>query len=339
MLVTFTAIATAVCLALAVPFVPAITWALALSVVAHPIHEWIHTRLPRKPELASALATGVVAIGLLAPIVLIVQQLAMQTSTGLGQIQAMVESGELKKKLENDPRAAAVTQWIEANVDPKKEIEGLSGAFKQSVGRWIQGTVWTAMQLLITVFLLYYLFRDRVTALKALKSYLPLSGRESDRVLDRIRSMIHATIFGTLTVACLQGVLGGLMFWILGVPGALLWGAVMAIFAIIPVVGTFIVWLPAAAYLAAQGSWGKALILVIWGALAVSLIDNLLYPILVGQEIRIHTALVFIAIAGGLILFGISGLVLGPVALVTAIGLIDVLSRRTNEAPEANQSP
>jgi len=152
-------------------------------------------------------------------------------------------------------------------------------------------------------------------------------------LLERIRSMVHATVFGSLTVACIQGLLGGLMFWIMGLPSPLLWGAVMGLFAIVPVMGTFVVWLPAAVLLAAQGSWLKAVILSLWGLLVVSMIDNLLYPILVGAEIRIHTALVFLAIAGGLALFGVSGLVLGPVVLVTAIGLVDVLSTRSSNNP------
>ena len=332
LLFIFAAVTVIVCLGLAAPFVPAITWALALAVVAHPLHAWIQKRLPRKPVLASGIATAIVTIGLLAPVVLIVRQLTRQTTSGLGQLQQTLESGTIKQQLEQDNRTAAAYHWIEANFDLKKEVESLSTGFRQNVGGWIKGTAWTAMQLLITIFLLFFLFRDHVEALRALRSYLPLSRRESDAFLERVRSMIHATIFGSLTVAGIQGVLGGLMFWILGVPGALLWGAVMGLCAIIPVVGTFIVWLPAAAFLAAQGSWGKALILTLWGLLVVSMIDNLLYPMLVGKEIQMHTALVFMSIAGGLALFGVSGLVLGPVALVTAIGLVDVLSRRTADS-------
>jgi predicted PurR-regulated permease PerM len=329
-LFTFTAITVILCLGLAAPFVPAITWSLALAVVAHPLHAWVEKRLPGKPDLASVLATAIVAIGLLAPVVLVVQQLAQQSTSGLGELQEMVKSGTIKQRLESDPKTAIPFQWIEANFDLEKEVENLSAGVRQSIGGWIKGTVWNAVQLLVTVLLLFYLFRDRVEALRALRSYLPLSRRESDMLLERIRSMIHATVFGSLTVAGIQGVLGGLMFWFLGLPGVLLWGAVMALFALVPVVGTFVVWLPAAAFLAAQGSWGKALILTLWGAIVVSMIDNLLYPILVGEEIQIHTALVFMAIAGGLVLFGVSGLVLGPVALVTAIALIEVLSRRAS---------
>jgi predicted PurR-regulated permease PerM len=123
--------------------------------------------------------------------------------------------------------------------------------------------------------------------------------------------------------------LGGLMFWVLGIPGALLWGAVMALLAIVPVLGAFVVWVPAALFLVLQGNWGKALILTAWGAGVVSLIDNLLYPLLVGKRLRLHTLPVFIAIVGGILLFGSAGVILGPVTLAVTVALVDIWRRRT----------
>jgi predicted PurR-regulated permease PerM len=158
---------------------------------------------------------------------------------------------------------------------------------------------------------------------------LPLSNREAGEFVERVRSMIHATIYGTVVVAAVQGALGGLMFWTLEIPGALLWGVAMGLLAIIPVLGAFVIWIPAAIGLAAQGSWGKAVVLTVWGTVVVGLIDNLLYPVLVGKEMRLHTVPVFIAIVGGLFVFGASGLVLGPVVLAVTLACIDVLRRRT----------
>jgi predicted PurR-regulated permease PerM len=108
-----------------------------------------------------------------------------------------------------------------------------------------------------------------------------------------VADTIHATVFGTLTVAAVQGVLGGLIFWWLGLPAPILWGAVMALLAIVPVLGAFVVWLPVAIFLAASGQWGQAVILALWGTVVVGLIDNLLYPMLVGKRLRLHTVPVF----------------------------------------------
>jgi predicted PurR-regulated permease PerM len=158
---------------------------------------------------------------------------------------------------------------------------------------------------------------------------IPLSHREINEVFARVAGMIRASVFGTIMVSLAQGTLGGLMFWILGLPAPAFWALVMSLFALIPTLGAPVVWVPAAAVLAAQGSWGKALILVAWGMVAVGLIDNLLYPVLVGREMRLHTLAIFVAVVGGLFLFGASGIVLGPVALALMLALIDILRRRT----------
>jgi predicted PurR-regulated permease PerM len=118
------------------------------------------------------------------------------------------------------------------------------------------------------------------------------------------------------------------MFWLLGLPAALLWGAAMSLLAMVPVLGAFVVWVPAALFLALTGSWGKALLLTVWGVWVVSLIDNLLYRILVGRRLRLHTLQVFIAILRGVLLWGSAGVILGPVALAVTVALVDIWRRR-----------
>ena len=132
----------------------------------------------------------------------------------------------------------------------------------------------------------------------------------------------------TLIVALVQGALGGLMFWWLDLPAPLLWGAVMALVAVLPFLGAAIVWLPAAALLLVDGHWEKALILSAWGAIVIGLVDNLLLPLLMKGRVEMHTVPVFIAAMGGLFAFGATGLVLGPMLLAIAIALLDVWRRR-----------
>lgn len=126
----------------------------------------------------------------------------------------------------------------------------------------------------------------------------------------------------------MQGVLGGLMFWVLGLPSPLLWGTVMALLAVLPVLGAAIVWVPAALYLLLEGSPEKALILAAWGGIFVALIDNVLYPIIIKNRLRLHTVPVFIAVIGGLVAFGAAGVVLGPVVLAITVALADVWRQR-----------
>ena len=161
---------------------------------------------------------------------------------------------------------------------------------------------------------------------------LPLSSTQSQQVFKQISDTIHAIVYGTLAIAAVQGFLGGLMFWWLGLPAALLWGVMMGFLAVIPVLGAFIIWLPAAVFLALEGHWTQAIILVLWGMLVVGTIDNLLRPILVGNRLHQHTLLIFMSLVGGLILFGSSGLILGPVVLAITLFLISVLSyKKTNQ--------
>jgi predicted PurR-regulated permease PerM len=335
-LISLAGIGVAVCALVAAPFVPAITWALALGVVAYPIHRRVHERV-RRPGLAAVLSVAIITIILLGPTVFLVRQIGVEASAGYERLEKQVGDGKLDDTLEEkldesireSPQTGGILRWIRRNLDVEKEMEGITASLQRRLGGWVRGTIWTVIQLLITIFLLFYLFRDSDQALATLRRFLPLSDRESDYVLERTRVMIHATIYGTLVVASVQGTLGGAMFWILGIPGALLWGVAMGLLSIIPLLGAFVIWVPAAIGLAAQGDWMKALILTAWGTIVVGLIDNFLYPVLVGNEMRMHTVPVFIALLGGLVLFGASGLVIGPVVLAVTMALIDILRRRT----------
>lgn len=323
-----TALAFYICYRLARPFLPALAWALALAVVAHPLHEWIARRTGRA-NLAAGLAVIIVAVVLIAPTVFVARRLAREALTGAQTIRAKVEEEGWHSRIETDARLAPLVAWIEGQLDLTGEIQRLTSNITARVSSFIAGSIWALAELLITLFALFFFFRDRRVILNALRSLVPLSDAETDEVFTRVADTVYATIYGTLVVAVVQGILGGLMFWWLGLPAPLLWGTVMALLAVVPILGTFIVWIPAAIYLALTGSWGKALILAVWGGLVVSLIDNLLYPVLVGKRLRLHTLPIFIAIVGGLFLFGGAGLILGPVTLALTVALVDVWRRRT----------
>jgi len=179
------------------------------------------------------------------------------------------------------------------------------------------------------LFVLFFLYRDRDKALNALRHLLPLSSEEVSRMGSRIEDTILAIVNGSLTVAFVQALLASVMYMALGVPASMIWGCATFIAALIPIFGTFIVWGPVAVFLMLSGSWVKAIILVAWGGFAVGSIDNLLYPYLVGNRLRLHTIPTFFAILGGIQLFGPAGLILGPVALAVTIGLLDVWRSRT----------
>ncbi len=188
----------------------------------------------------------------------------------------------------------------------------------------VRGSVVEVMSLLLTFYLLFYFLRDRRAGISVLRTVLPLTTPEMDRLFARVDDTIHATVYGTLMVAVVQGLLGGLMFWYLGLSAPLLWGVVMGLLAIVPIQGAFIVWIPAALFLLIDGHWGQAAILASWGMFVVGTIDNLLRPILVGNRLQLHTVLAFISVVGGIIVFGPAGLILGPVALTITTVLLEI---------------
>jgi len=318
------------CYLLALPFVPALAWALAVAVVAHPLHEWIRRRLRRK-SLAAALSVLLVAITLLAPATFVIQQVTNDAASSVENLKKALAGDGWREIAQRNELVANVVEGIKREVNVQQQIEQAAANLLKLVKDVLSGSIYVGTGLLITLFLLFYFFRDRDTIVGGLRTSLPLSPRETDEVFRNVQDTIFAIVYGSLFLALVQGTLGGIMFWILGLPSPLLWGTVMALLAVLPVLGAAIIWIPAAIYLALTGSWEKALILATWGALAIGLIDNLLYPLIVKGRLRLHTVPVFISIIGGLVAFGAVGLVLGPVVLALAVALADVWRKRMGQ--------
>jgi predicted PurR-regulated permease PerM len=179
------------------------------------------------------------------------------------------------------------------------------------------------------LFILFFLFRDRSLFLNFLCRTLPFRESETTDLLDRIDTTIKATALGRAAIAGLQGILAGLAYWLFDVPGVLLWSAATAAFAMIPGVGAILIWAPIAIYLGLSGHWGKAALLAVWGGVIVSMIDNILYPMLVGPRLRTHPVAILLSIIGGIALFGVPGIILGPVAFTVAVAMLDIYRART----------
>jgi predicted PurR-regulated permease PerM len=318
-----------VCYFIARPFLGTLAWALALALIAQPLHNWL-TRHLHQQNWAAAIAVLIVAVVLVAPAIFVTQRIVSNVLDGVQTLKAGVALEQWRASIENNPRLVPVLGWLETQFDLRGAAEQMIAALTTRSSTVLKSSVWMLAELFITFFFLFYFFRDRSLVLNALRSLVPLSNAETDAIFQRVADTIHATVYGTLTVAIVQGALGGLMFWWLGLPAPLLWGTAMSLLAIVPVLGAFVIWLPAALWLALEGHWGKALILSGWGGIVVSLVDNLLYPALVGKRLRLHTVPVFIAIVGGLMLFGGAGLILGPVVLAVTVGLVEIWRKRTS---------
>ena len=181
------------------------------------------------------------------------------------------------------------------------------------------------VNIVLTFYLFFFFLRDRKAIMSGLGDLTSLTEAETKYVVDRCSDTIHATVFGTLVVAAAQGVLSGLMFWWLDLPVPLFWGTVMGLLAIVPVLGAFVIWVPAAIFLALEGHWGKAIILTVWGGIVVASVDNLLYPMLVSNRLKLHIVPTLVATIGGIIVFGASGIILGPTIFAVTLALLKIL--------------
>jgi predicted PurR-regulated permease PerM len=164
----------------------------------------------------------------------------------------------------------------------------------------------------IMLYVLFFLFRDGRAIARNIRAAMPLSEEYNAELTQRFAAVVRATVKGNIVIAIVQGVIGGVAFWLLGIKGALLWGTLMTFLSLLPAVGSALVWVPAAAYLILTGATAKGIGLVLVGVLVIGLIDNLLRPILVGRDTRLPDYVVLISTIGGIALFGINGFVIGP---------------------------
>ncbi|HWR51759.1 MAG TPA: AI-2E family transporter [Bryobacteraceae bacterium] len=335
-LLAVTAISIYLCYLLIVPFLSALAWALAFAVISMPLHLWLEKRM--KPAIAAVLTCSVIVIALAGPVALVSRQMVKEAAEGAQALKEETEDGQWREKLRSNAWTRPVLDFLEQNVDFSAQLERAAGGLANGAKTVLAGSFSAIMQVVIAIFILFFILRDHRQALASIRSMMPMEREESSHVIVRVGDTVYATVYGRIAIAFVQALLGGGMFAILGVPAPVLWGAVMFVASMIPVLGAFSVWGPAALYLALTGSWGKALILTVFGTAVISVIDNVLYPILVGQKMRLHTVPMFFSLVGGIALLGASGIILGPVIVAVTTALIDVWVGRTVNGGSAEKA-
>lgn len=336
-LAVVTAVVAYLCWLIVAPFLDVILWAVVLVVAFQPLHRRVRARV-KSPVRAAAVSTLLVLVTILVPL-LIAGTVMVHDAVRLGRtLQA--NHGTLI-----DPRTSPALDraiaWVGGHLgvspddrrayvaDKARQLGGIILGKSLGVLGNVLGVV---VQAFMVVFTMFYLFRDGPRLRVALGDLLPLERHQARDVFQRAKDVILASVYGSLVIAAVQGTLGGLAFWVLGLPSPLLWGVVMILLSIIPMAGSAIVWVPAAIYLAATGHWAKAVILTLWGAGVIGTIDNLLRPRLVGGRTRLHDLVVFFAVLGGIQVFGILGAITGPVIAALAFTLVEVW-RESRRAP------
>lgn len=325
------------CWRLIQPFLDVLLWAAVLAVVFQPVHRRLHARI-RRPALAATCSTLLVIVTILLPVTLItlavVQELRLLAGT--------LETNPIRLLNFDTPIVGPLLRRIDQYVDLARfqseeflrtHLEAWTRALAAGTLGVVGGTLAVIVQMFLVVFTMFYLFRDGDAIRRAAYDMVPLERSQAQDVLERTREVIGATVYGVIIIALVQGSLGAFIFAVLGLSSPLLWGVVMFFLSMIPMAGSFLVWAPAAVFLALSGAWTRALILVAWGVLVVGSIDNFLSPRLVGKRTRMHELLVFFSVLGGLQLFGVLGVVLGPVVVAVTLALIEMV-RQADRPPQ-----
>jgi len=300
------------------PFLYTIFWAAVLATIFHPLYQRINKRL--KSENLSAIATLALAtIIILVPLstigTLVVGE-AIDGYTALNNHQ-----GQISETLASINNFLHTNRYVTRfNINDAVISQRLDD-FSRNAVTFIYETAKAFTQnslefiglFILMLYTLFYFIRDGESLLNKATYLFPIGDRYEHLLYKKFKSATNASIKGTIAVSAIQGILGGILFAITGVPSPLIWGIIMAAFAVIPVTGTFIVWLPAGLFMLYAGHIWQGIVILVVGTVLISTIDNVLRPILVGKDLKMHPVIVLFSTLGGILLFGISGFVIGPI--------------------------
>jgi predicted PurR-regulated permease PerM len=326
------------------PFYGTLLWAAVIALVFRPVFRALLPRLQRRHTPAALLTLALAVVIAVLPLAMLSAVLASEAMT----VYERVQSGEWKPALYVHQMFDALPAWATALLDRfgladfevlQRRLTALVGQASQLIATRVfsigQGTFEFVAEVCITVYIAFFLVRDGDALLRAVRRALPLAPRHKQVLLEKFATVVRATVKGNLLVAAIQGALGGLAFWYLGVGAALLWAVLMALLSLLPAVGAALVWVPVAIYFFAIGALWQGVALCAWGMCVIGLVDNLLRPVLVGKDTGMPDWLVMISTLGGMAAFGINGFVLGPAiaAMFLAVWHIDVLTRADAAPP------
>ncbi len=320
------------CYLLIAPFLKPILFAMVAAILFHPMYSKIRSRV-KSSTTASLLATFLVALLLAVSFFLLGRALTRALHDIYGALNANEEGRErlgayLLRLSEHVAEIAA--RYIPVSIPDLRTVVNsqsqriVAGIVNVTAG--LLGSISSALlKTVICIFVLFFLFRDGKGMLRRAYVLLPLRPGQAKKLFTRIEKTLNAIVYGTLAIAVLQGILTGVGFWILGVSSPILWACITALCALIPVIGTGFILVPAICMLAFSGHWIKALILVAWGLVIVHPIDNVLRPYLIGDRTKLSTLFVFFSLLGGLQAFGTLGIFLGPVILAVTLAIFSFL--------------
>ena len=331
---------------LLLPLYGAVLWAAILALLFNPLQRWLVKRLNGRRNLAAALSLIACICIVVIPGSLILASLA-QEATGLYN---RLSRSQLDLVTIVEQIGDALPSWVVQalsvfELGNLEQVQARLNSFVAQAAQFVasralsigQGTAQLFVSLGVMLYVLFFLFRDGAGVAVTIRRASPLSNFHTDYILRKFATVVKATVKGNVIIAIIQGSIGGITFWFLGIEAALLWGVLMAVLSLLPAIGSFLIWAPVAIYLLLTGDYLRGAILLAIGVFVISLIDNLLRPPLVGKDTRLPDYVVLVSTLGGISLFGINGFVIGPLiaALFFAVWSLFANRERALEMHEA----
>ena len=324
------------------PFLTAIAWAIVFSIVFYPVYTFTR-RYVKIDVIASLIVISIILFVVIGPVTylsfILISELQHFVSSldrdkigSIGELYAGFRSSALFETIsmyigeENIPSAAAITT----------AIRKVSNNLLENLSFQIANILSIFINFLFMLFTAFFLLKDGAAFLRKTRDFMPFSEKQNERLANQVKDMIVSTVYGGAAVALIQGILGGLIYFFLGLNAPVMWGIAMSIMSFVPVVGTFSIWGPTTVYLFFQGSVLKASVLFIFGVMVISMVDNILRPLIIGSRTKMPTVLILFSVLGGIKLFGIIGYVMGPLIMAVFISVFE-LFRHIEDEGEAPQ--
>lgn len=327
--------------AILLPFIGAVMWAVFITIIFMPVHQRM-TRWLRRPNRAALATLLVVLLVFILPLTLVSASLAQE----IAHLTDSLKSGELNPAATFQQLVQALPEFLQQHLRrlglmDMAQLQARITAAVSTSGQYITSQLFSAGQQTLKFFasagvmlyLLFFLLRDGRTLSRRMGLAIPLDPEHKQRLFAKFVTVVRATVKGNIVVALVQGLLGGLALWVLGLPAVLLLTVLMAVLSLLPAVGASLVWGPVALYLLSTGDVWQAIALTLWGVLVIGLVDNLLRPLLVGKDTQMPDYLVLISTLGGISVFGLNGFVIGPVIAALFIAVWDIFATEHQEMP------
>jgi len=319
-----------------------VLWGAVIAILFTPLYRRLSTAMRQRRNLAALATLTIILVMVILPLTLITASL-VQEAFG---VYARIQSKDLNFGQYFQQVVDALPAWA-AHLLGRFELTNL-GAVQERLSTGLmkasqflatqainigQNTFDFVVSLFVMLYLLFFLLRDGDDLARRISRAIPLRPDHQRALLATFTTVIRATVKGNIVVAILQGALGGLIFWLLGIHAPLLWAALMAVLSLLPAVGAALVWLPVGIYLLATGSVWQGVLLIAYGVLVIGLVDNVVRPMLVGQDTKLPDYVVLIATLGGITIFGINGFVIGPVIAAMFMAAWEIFAVSRSEVP------